>query len=169
MPLMHAVCQLCKQAKATVFVTDVPEKQVRHFCEKCAEREGVIVQQTVQTTNQILQQFIKHKTESASDADELKCPKCGTTFLEFRKRGQLGCPHDYEAFQSALNPLIERAHQGSLQHTGKVPATAGEIVRRQSVLARLQRELAGAIESEDYERAAMIRDQIQVEEDQEKS
>ncbi len=158
---MSIVCEHCNQARATVHITDtVPEKRERHLCEDCAQKEGVIIKQQHQTTNEILQQFIKHKT-GLGGADDVTCPKCGLTFREFQLKGQLGCPHDYSAFQALLMPLIERAHEGATHHVGKIPATADETVRKQTGLLRLRRELQEAIEQEDYELAARVRDSIQ--------
>ncbi len=47
------------------------------------------------------------------------------TFREFRQQKLLGCPHDYDAFERALLPLIEGAHDGASQHVGKAPHRAG--------------------------------------------
>ena len=158
---MSYVCQNCNQAKATVHITDtVPEKREQHLCEECAEKAGVIIKQQHQTTNAILQEFIEHKTCMVG-VDDRTCPECGITFREFRLKGQLGCPHDYEAFRSLLAPLIERAHEGATQHVGKVPAAAGPAVQKQTSLLRLQRELQDAVDREDYEQAASLRDRIQ--------
>jgi len=157
---MSLSCQRCQQAKATVHVTDtIPEKRERHLCESCAEKEGIIVKQQYQTTNEILQQFIKHKT-GLGQSDDLTCPQCGLTFREFQTKGHLGCPNDYSAFAAALTPLIERAHEGATHHVGKVPPTAGEGVTRETGLLRLRRTLQEAIDDEDYERAARVRDEI---------
>ena len=157
---MGLPCQRCHKAKATVHITDtLPEKRERHLCEDCAEKEGVIIKQQ-HTANEILQQFIKHKAGLAGTED-LACPKCGMTFREFHTQGLLGCPHDYEAFKKLLVPLIERAHEGATSHIGKVPATADDTVRKQAGLLRLRRELQEAIEHENYEVAARVRDQIQ--------
>lgn len=158
---MSVVCQRCNQARATVHITDtVPTKRERHLCEECAEKEGVIIKQEHHTTNEILQQFIKQKTGLGA-ADDLTCPKCGMTFREFQLKGQLGCPYDYEAFKGVLTPLISRAHEGATHHIGKVPATADATVHKQAGLHRLRRELQEAIEQENYERAARVRDQLQ--------
>lgn len=156
---MHYVCQSCNQAKATVHITDtMPEKRERHLCGDCAQKDGVIVKQH-QNTNEILQQFINHKT-ALGESDDRECPKCGMTFREFQSTGQLGCPHDYEAFRSILEPLIRRAHGDATRHVGKVPCTAADTVHRQTGLVRLRRELQDAIEQENYERAARVRDDI---------
>ncbi|MBU0717833.1 MAG: UvrB/UvrC motif-containing protein [Planctomycetes bacterium] len=158
---MNFLCQHCKQAKATVHITDtIPEKHERHLCEACAEAEGVIIKQPQHTTSAILQEFIKHKVAGAG-GDDHTCPRCGITFRQFQVKGQLGCPYDYEAFRSLLLPLIERAHDGSTHHVGKVPSTADSTVRRQTGLFRLRRELQEAVEHENYEEAARVRDAIQ--------
>ena len=157
---MSVACQLCNQAKATVHITDTaPEKRERHLCEDCAEKEGVIIKQQHHTTNEILQQFIKHKT-GLGGADDLACPKCGLTFREFQMKGQLGCPHDYAAFEKLLSPLIQRAHGGAAHHVGKVPPTAEPVVQKQTTVLRLRRELQEALDQENYELAARVRDQL---------
>lgn len=153
------VCQRCQQAKATVHMTDIPEKREQHLCEDCAQKAGVIIKQSHHTANEILQQFIKQKTGIGA-ADDLACPNCGITFKEFQVKGLLGCPHDYAAFAAYLAPLIQRAHEGGTHHVGKVPATADLVVKRQTGLLRLRRELQSAIDEENYERAARVRDQI---------
>lgn len=160
---MSLLCQLCQESKATVHITDtIPEKRERHLCEKCAEKEGVIIKQNHQTTNEILQQFIKQKSgpSGGSSSENLTCPHCGMTFREFQMKGQLGCPHDYEAFRSVLHGLIERAHEGATHHVGKVPASADDNIRKQTGLLKLRRELQDALDKEKYEEAANLRDKI---------
>ena len=157
---MNLVCQSCQQSKATVHITDpIPEKRERHLCEECAEREGVIIKQTHQTTSERLQEFIKLKA-GGGETDDQACPECGMTFREFRLKGQLGCPHDYEVFRSVLSPLIERAHDGGTHHVGKVPGTVGSDAQRRTELIRLRRELDDAVRGEQYEDAARVRDRI---------
>lgn len=155
---MSILCQICQEAKATVHITDtIPEKRERHLCEECAEREGVIIK-SHQTTNEILQQFIKQKM-NLSAGEGVEC-SCGLTFREFQAKGQLGCPECYRTLGSLLMPLIERAHEGATHHVGKVPVTTDDTVRRQAGLVRLRRELQDAIDQENYERAASVRDEI---------
>lgn len=157
---MNAICQRCNQAKATVHITDtIPAKKERHLCEQCAQKEGIIVKQNPLTTNDMLKQFIKSKT-GLGESKDLACPKCGISFRDFQLKGLLGCPHDYEAFRSVLAPLISRAHEGATHHIGKVPATADETIHRQTGLIRLRRELQEALDQENYERAASVRDEI---------
>ncbi|MDO8632304.1 MAG: UvrB/UvrC motif-containing protein [Phycisphaerales bacterium] len=157
---MSVACQRCNHAKATVHITDtMPEKRERHLCDECAEKEGIIIKQKHTTTNEILQQFIKHKA-GMSAGEDLACPKCGMTFRDFQTKGTLGCPHDYTAFGGLLNPLIQRAHEGATRHVGKVPPDADTTIQKTTGLLRLRRELQDAVEQENYELAARVRDQI---------
>lgn len=162
---MSTMCQICMEAKATVHISDMaPTKRDRHLCEDCAEREGIIVK-SHHTTSEILQQFIKQKVGLAT-GEEFKCDGCGMTFRDFQTKGQLGCPQCYSALAPMLMPLIERAHEGHASHVGKAPMTAEPTIRRQVGLLRLRRELEEALEGENYEQAARVRDEIEALESQ---
>ena len=155
----YVECQRCHQAKATVHITEIaPDKVEHHLCEECAEKEGVIIKQH-HAANAMLQEFLKQK---GGGGDDRVCPKCGITFREFQMSGQLGCPHDYEAFRSLLTPLIERAHEDADRHTGKVPSTSDATIRRQTGLLQLRRQLQEAVDAENYEQAARVRDEIRI-------
>ena len=83
----------------------------------------------------------------------------GPRFL-LSQTGRLGCSHCYVTFEGNLRGLLRRLH-GSVQHVGKVylppdPTRA----EQQERLAGLRRKLDKAVELEDFERAAQIRDMI---------
>ena len=79
---------------------------------------------------------------------------------EFKKVGRLGCSHCYVALERHLRTLLRRLHGGT-QHVGKVylppDPTEADLERR---LMGLRRRLARAVDVEDFERAAQLRDQI---------
>ncbi len=100
------------------------------------------------------------ESESLEEFDHLVCPNCGITFREFRSQGRLGCPHDYIAFAKELKPLLENIH-GETQHNGKFPKRAPHASQLQYRLIKLRSDLRNAVEEEEYERAARIRDEIQ--------
>jgi protein arginine kinase activator len=161
---MAIPCQNCKQAPATVHVTDIVpphgEKRERHLCESCAEEEGITMKQH-EPINTILAKFVQQKIGGGmEEVANLTCPNCGVTFREFRAQGVFGCPHDYQVFAEYITPLIERAHGGATRHVGKVPKRSGLRADEQAELGRLQRRLSEAVKREDYETAACLRDQI---------
>ena len=158
---MVNACQRCGKATATVHLTDLiqGEKQERHLCNQCAEDEGVFMKPQQVPLNELLKGFVLQKTNAQELAD-LSCDQCGMTFVEFRSHGLLGCPNDYDAFEKALGPLLERSHEGALQHVGKTATRTSAGIVMQQDMFRLQRELQQAVDEEQYERAASLRDQI---------
>jgi protein arginine kinase activator len=79
--------------------------------------------------------------------------------MEFKAGGRLGCPHDYEVFQEALLPLLERIHR-SCRHVGKVAPHAQAHAVHQAELRDLRQQLRRAVEAENYEEAGRLRDRI---------
>lgn len=131
-----------------------------HLCETCARD---YLSQTESTPSESSEfEFAKESDsdESLEAIDNRQCPNCGITFREFRSSGRLGCPHDYVEFEAELLPLLENIH-GETQHCGKMPRRAPDSSRRQHELVRLRSELKSAVDDENYETAADLRDQIQ--------
>ena len=158
-------CQRCNKARATVHMVELDpggDKQEHHLCNSCAAAEGITAMPN-DTVNAMLQKFLSSASSGPQSKDiaAASCSDCGMTFREFRQRGLLGCAKDYDAFASLLNPLIERAHEGATEHLGKVPAQAGQGALRRTELLRLRRQLSEAVEQENYESAATLRDKIE--------
>jgi len=154
-------CDKCDKP-ATVHLIEIQggQKIEKHLCESCAVDEGVAVKSSTPQISDLLEKFmIKHGTVETPQST-VRCEGCGMTQEEFRKSGLLGCPECYDAFESALEPLLARAHEGATQHVGKMPSRAGIDEVRQRRLMQLRRELAEAVDAEQYERAATLRDQL---------
>jgi protein arginine kinase activator len=157
-------CDNCNKP-ATVHLTEIKggKKLEKHLCEQCAaQSEGLPVKQHT-PINELLTNFVLAHSGKQLETTTGGCEHCGTTWTEFRQSGLLGCEHDYAAFEKDLTPLMQRAHEGATHHVGKVPARRGEtgVPMKKSVdLARLRKELSRAVEAEDYEKAAKLRDQI---------
>lgn len=156
---MKHECDKCGKP-ATVHLTEIADGQKveKHLCEDCAVDEGITVKASM-PISQLLEDFIL-QSGSQGETPELACDVCGLTFSEFRQRGVLGCPNDYDAFEPALRPMLERAQEGASQHVGKVPQRAGSSQKKQNAILRLRSELKKAVDAEDYERAAELRDKI---------
>ena len=107
----------------------------------------------------MLEKFVKVGIE-AQIGVQRKCSHCGMTFGEFRAQGTLGCPHDYEEFGDLLLPLIERVHDGASQHVGKAPGEQKASGERRAKVLSLRRALEKAVEAEEYEQAAELRDEL---------
>ena len=125
------------------------------------------MQQSHLPMNEIFSQLIQQST--AGEKTAARCDDCGMTWQEFKDTGLLGCMKDYDIFIQRLEKVIKSAQQGAGHHTGKSPRSSGgesgddshAVQLRKSELSRLKKQLARAVESESYEEAAKLRDQIQ--------
>jgi len=166
-------CQRCEKP-ATFHITELSgdAPQEVHLCEGCARE--YLSSETPETSSEVSQlasAFAQQLSvgETAAELSRLEnktCPVCGVTFLEFRKLGRLGCPHDYDFYWEQLEPLMLNIH-GETEHAGKVPQRAGSAHGLQTELIRLRREMKEAVSAEEYERASELRDEIRrIEDDQ---
>jgi len=89
----------------------------------------------------------------------VQCPRCGMQYSSFKETGRLGCSECYSAFQFQLRPLLRRIH-GDTRHRGKAPTRGGSGATLTRQIQRLHDELQRAVEREDFEAAAGIRDEI---------
>ena len=89
---------------------------------------------------------------------ELVCDHCGYSESEFLKTGRLGCPECYNVFVTPKMDILRKIQDAEV-HKGKAPKNQSKRILRRSV-AQLNKELLDAIESEDYEQAAQIRDKL---------
>ncbi|MGD0898297.1 MAG: UvrB/UvrC motif-containing protein [Thermoguttaceae bacterium] len=161
-------CQQCDRP-ATFHITELTggKPQELHLCEDHARQyltssSGEPVGpggMAAALAQQVQQMAIGQTAEELARLDQQACPVCGITFFEFRSQGRLGCPHDYVAFQAQLEPLILNVH-GESEHCGKRPRRAPAASEKRTQLIRLRREMKEAIESEHYERASQLRDEI---------
>jgi protein arginine kinase activator len=97
----------------------------------------------------------------SKEGDPAACPMCGLTWSNFKQNGLMGCSHDYTMFETKLLPLLKRAHEGATDHAGKIPAARKtEETNRHVNSLRIRRELQKAIDAENYEQAARLRDEL---------
>lgn len=166
MSVMKGDCEGCKK-QATQHITEISggKPVEKHYCETCPKLGGEGIAAKGHTPiNELLNNFVLAHSGAPKEATGA-CESCGITWPEFKQAGLLGCENDYSLFEKELTPIIQRAHEGATHHTGKVPArraaASGTLVaKKRGTLARLRKELAAAVEAEDYERAAKVRDEI---------
>ena len=148
--------------RAVVHLTQVADNKssTQYLCRKCAKKKG-IHSESPHGVNvaELLAQLGETKAVESPTVEE-PCDFCGMTFKDFRESGRMGCPQCYDSFGDRVRRLLSRIH-GASQHGGKVhlPPDPTVAERRQRV-EWLRRSLRHAIETEDFERAAVLRDQI---------
>lgn len=87
------------------------------------------------------------------------CPMCGAYESDILRTGKVGCAKCYEFFADILDPYIQRIF-GNAEHVGKAPGGASPEVLKARELVKLKNQLKTAISEENYEQAAVFRDQI---------
>jgi protein arginine kinase activator len=155
-------CESCGNAEAIIQFTKVEDDQARvfHLCQSCASEQGLDVPET--PVNAPLADFLAQIGKSMGEEAVAvgHCPGCGLSPAQLRQLGRLGCAQCYTHFDAHLRGLLRRLHGGT-RHAGKVPASpdAADVDRKARVQS-LRRSLQRAVDDEDFENAALLRDQI---------
>lgn len=154
-------CDICHQKEATVHLTEIINNQITelHLCEECAREKGAQMEQHFGLADLLAGLADLGQQFEVGTKSEGKCPNCGLTYQDFRRVGRLGCSECYEAFKDNLQMLLKRIH-GSTQHSGRSPAKIAMPVQKKSEIDILRGNLRNAIETEEFEEAARLRDKI---------
>ena len=157
------LCDVCKQKKATVFLTQIVkgEMQKVNLCEGCSKEKGVTDPTGFALAEMLL--GFGHGEKIETVPQERTCPACGMPHTTFRKTGRLGCAKCYGVFGEGMDNLLKAMHKGT-RHIGKVPA--GRTAAKpppppaDNSLTEMRAALDAAIASEQFEEAARLRDEI---------
>jgi len=162
------LCDNCKERDAIINLTQVEHdsKVTLHLCEQCAQQKGVETGGAILKSplGNFLGALGKGAALVPAAADGARCPSCGSTLRDFRDSGRLGCDRCYVSFDAHLRDLLRRLH-GSSQHVGEryeMPGEAGSDSDPRSRLLDLKAQLRRAVEGENFELAAELRDRIRV-------
>ncbi|MBR89774.1 MAG: excinuclease ABC subunit B [Verrucomicrobiales bacterium] len=153
-------CQTGCENEATVHLTEIVEGQMKKIdlCEDCAKDKGVTDPQGFALADLLLGLGASSEIEAAGGG-ELVCDECGFAHADFKKSGRLGCPACYQTFAGPLEGMVKQMHKGT-EHVGKVPKALQQVKRATQQREKLQQRLARAVEEENYELAAQLRDEI---------
>ena len=134
------------------------KKREHYLSEERARRLGIDIHRSSSTTVPYLLGDIFVRTLAGRES-QLVCPRCGTTHQQVVMERTVGCEECYSVFGETIETLLE-IRSSNYTHTGKVPPR----LRRYRALfierERLLSDLAVAVEEEDYEAAADLRDQL---------
>lgn len=154
-------CNECGKNEANVHLTHIinGKKTESHLCEDCAKKNQAILNSNFSMENLfsvMLNNSFNNKTYLPAAKS---CTNCGMTYENFRNTGKFGCSHCIDSFKGRLKPVI-KSIQGYDRHIGKIPKRAGGDYKIQMDIERLKNDLKGAVEREEYELAAELRDKI---------
>ena len=156
-------CDICTKKKATVHLTEIVDEQMSevHLCEDCAREKNVQMEQQFGLADLLAGLADFGKQVKDVEKVKIKCSNCGMSYEDFRKFGRLGCSECYVSYREHLGNLLKKIH-GSNRHLGKTPTKIqAQTPRTKSEsLEELKQQLQQAVKSENFEKAAQLRDKI---------
>ena len=167
------LCEKCKKRTATVFYNENFNGKQRSYslCGECAAklREKGDLQDITSMMGSFADPFFDLRNDvfggffgmpaPKTVAKVAKCPTCGYSYTDILKEGRVGCTECYNAFGEELARTIEDLH-GACRHNGMVPSRHRARKEREERLKKLRSSMQEAIQREDFERAAALRDDI---------
>ncbi len=146
------LCDVCHSKEATLNYTVVVGDNATtiYICEDCAKKKGILPSTGFPISGLLVN----------DENRGLVCSRCGTTFKEFAEKLKFGCSDCYKTFGDEVRPFIKKL-QGSSTHKGRIPrSTDTEEFRKKKRIIELKKALKEAIDSEAYETASKIRDEL---------
>lgn len=158
------LCQNCQRADATTHLKRISNGEYTeiHLCADCAAALGVtdVFPGFGGAFGELLGAAFSPTDLRRMGNRVLRCETCGFTFEDIARTGKPGCPDCYRVFGEKLKPSLQKLHGRSAVHTGKIPNAAGEDTLREHRLSQLKEKLNRAIDEQNFEQAAQLRDEI---------
>lgn len=153
------LCTNCGKKQANTHIKRVINGHVQefHLCSQCASQAGLESYKPYDLSD-LWGSFFNMDMEVKSDSK--RCESCDSTYSEIASKGKLGCPECYSTFYDQLIPSIRKIH-GKSSHTGKVPGNLKDYDSLKK-LKNFKKDLKAAIQNEEYENAAKLRDKIKL-------
>lgn len=167
------LCQNCSKAQATTHIKRIinGETTEQHLCAACAKRLGLdgFFEDFSLSIPNIFAGFFGDAAPLLADRQAERCSTCGSSFDEIVHTGMVGCADCYKTFYDRLLPSIQRIH-GRARHAGKQPPQTvlseqnrpeqPQAQTKEDQIAALEQQMQQAVESQNFEQAAVLRDSI---------
>lgn len=168
------LCDDCRERQAEVHLTSIESEEMTsiHLCVSCAAGRG-LSEGDVESGEEhkpplvdFLAQIGTPGPRTPAPGPLEPCPFCGISVADFRDSGRVGCSQCYVHFEAQIRGLLRRIH-GSSQHAGKLYLSeTTDVSDRLGRISSMRRRMKRAIETEDFETAAELRDLIHEMEEQ---
>ncbi len=164
------LCQKCNKNEANTYYSQVinGKKTEMYLCPQCAKEMSI--------GNFSFGGFgFGFPSLVRAAATERACPQCGATIGDISQIGRIGCANCYSFFEDELRDAIRRVH-GDVTHKpeagwlpepirpmveeGRRAAKPAKPAKALSPLEQKREELKQAIAAEEFEKAAVLRDEI---------
>lgn len=144
---MAFLCQICGEKNALCIQKKINARWATlYLCPSCAIERGLFSPQTLRPAN-------------GQQAD--RCPLCGWSSEDFKKKHCLGCPECYKVFDNKIELWLDKGStmKKTISYFGKKPHVAEKHQFYRKILT-LEKWMALAIREERYEQAEILKKQI---------
>jgi protein arginine kinase activator len=155
-------CMKCKKNEASYYFKQNINGKVTEsaLCHECAHEANQNAAPKQISFNPFSGFFGINAPQARRAAETVKrCTLCGSGFTDLLKSGKIGCAKCYEVFNDELAATIAKLH-GQTTHIGRAPLEHRAKNDRRIRERKLKAELRKAIEAQDFEKAATLRDEI---------
>ncbi|MDA3900263.1 MAG: UvrB/UvrC motif-containing protein [Spirochaetes bacterium] len=165
------ICERCSKTDATVHLTEIIKgvKSEVHLCEDCAREIGL--NSKLSNFSLAVPDFLSFLNDEIKEINEnsrsVLCRNCGLDLSVVEKTHRVNCPYCYHFFADKINQIIGF---DVVRHTGSGPENytdfslecdnSTDTVNYVNDVSILKSRLDLAVENEEYEEAALLRDKI---------
>ena len=157
------LCQRCHKNRATVRYAEVVDGKVAelHLCEGCLveHQESAATGFEISKSTPRLKRVPSQRKAKSRTMTRKPCPACGTRLADVIESGKVKCARCYYAFSEPLKPLLQDMHQ-AVAHRGKIAHIDDKSAQLRADLQTKRALLKTTVQTEDYEEAAVLRDEI---------
>ena len=160
------ICQICGKHSASMLVRQIIDEQTKelHICRACAKKHHLYsgnrdMHLSLKAIFDGLSPYTDGTKKDTEGVRPVVCPDCGTPLSHVKEKKILGCPRCFFYFRDTVLKLMQEA-SGEVFYAGKLPPQPEIFLGAEVSLQRLEEELQKAVENEEYELAAYLRDKI---------
>ena len=158
-------CNRCNKNEATTYYKQSINGITKEYmlCPECAHEMKLDISDDF-SPFKLFGNAFGFSGSTPSVALQKHCTLCNSTFDDIVRSGKVGCAECYKVFEKELRPSIRRIH-GNVKYIPNQNDTVQDKDginkgKQESETDKLKAELKIAIENEEYEKAALIRDKI---------
>lgn len=158
-------CNICGKKNAVIHIQQVSgtEEVSINICEKCAMERGLRFgsKEFDLSFKNLIANFSNIKKALDAKENSKICIECGAIFEELKKTGIAGCGACYTEFNKYISSYLKKT-ANSCQHIGKHPFKIKILTRKRQEVFGLKKQLNKAVNSENFEEAAILKDKIRL-------
>ena len=160
------ICQICGKHNASMLVRQIIDGKAKelYLCKACAKKHHIYsddreMSLSLKAIFDGLLPQLTAKEESNESARPVVCPDCGMPLSRVKEKKTIGCPRCFFYFRDTVVKLMQET-SGEVFYAGQLPPQPETFSDRAVSLQHLEEELQKAVENEEYELAAYLRDKI---------